>query len=46
MTANSIGLPVISGPIEATAIGNILIQMITLKEVEDLKWKILIKKSF
>ena len=47
MTANSIGIPVISGPIEATAIGNILIQMITLKEVEDLKsGRSLIKKSF
>ena len=47
MAANSIGIPVISGPIEATAIGNILIQMITLKEVEDLKsGRSLIKKSF
>ena len=47
MAANSIGIPVISGPIEATAIGNILIQMIALKEVEDLKsGRLLIKKSF
>ena len=34
-------------PLEATAIGNILIQMIALKEVEDLKsGRLLIKKSF
>ena len=36
MTANSIGLPVITGPIEATALGNILIQLVALGELKNL----------
>lgn len=36
MTANAVGIPVITGPVEATAIGNILIQLITLGEIPNL----------
>lgn len=36
MTADSIGLPVVAGPIEATALGNILIQLVALDELKNL----------
>lgn len=36
MTANATGLPVVTGPIEATVIGNALVQLITLGEIADL----------
>ncbi len=36
MTANATGLPVITGPIEATVIGNALVQLIALSEIADL----------
>ena len=36
MTAGSTGLPVIAGPIEATALGNILIQLMALGQIKDL----------
>ena len=36
MAANATGLPVVTGPIEATVIGNALVQLITLGEIEDL----------
>ena len=36
LTANSTGLKVISGPMEATALGNLIVQLIALKEVKDL----------
>jgi len=36
-TANACQIPVLAGPVEATALGNILIQAITLGEVGDLK---------
>ena len=36
MTANATGLPVVTGPIEATVIGNALVQLIALGEIGDL----------
>jgi len=37
LTANATGLPVITGPIEATVIGNALVQLIALGEIGDLQ---------
>ncbi len=36
MTANAVGIPVITGPIEATAIGNAIVQLISLGEIENI----------
>ncbi len=36
MTADSLGIPVIAGPTEATAIGNIMLQLIALGEIKDI----------
>lgn len=36
LTADVTGLPVYAGPIEGTALGNILVQMITSKEIKDI----------
>ena len=36
MTADATGLPVVTGPVEATVIGNALVQLIALGEIEDL----------
>lgn len=47
LTAKSTKLPVIAGPTEATAIGNVLIQLIYLNEIESLiEGKNIIKQSF
>ncbi|HOD92394.1 MAG TPA: rhamnulokinase family protein [Clostridia bacterium] len=46
-TANALGIEVTSGPIEATAIGNIAAQLIALGEIKDLKHaRKVIKDSF
>ena len=37
MTAGCIGLPVLAGPVEATALGNVLIQLVALGELADLE---------
>lgn len=37
MTANSIGFNVVAGPTEATALGNILLQLIALGEIDNVK---------
>ncbi len=37
LTANATGLPVVTGPIEATVIGNALVQLITLGEIANLQ---------
>jgi rhamnulokinase len=36
MTANATGRPVIAGPVEATVIGNALVQLIALGELKDM----------
>jgi len=46
-TANAIGRPVITGPVEATAIGNITCQLIALGEIANISQaRAIIKKSF
>jgi len=46
-TANLLKRPVTAGPIEATAIGNVMSQLIALKEVEDLQQaREVVKRSF
>lgn len=46
-TANATGKPVIAGPIEAAAIGNILSQLISLKHVANLsEARMLVNRSF
>ena len=37
MTADATNVPVIAGPIEATAAGNIAVQLIAAGEIKDLK---------
>ena len=46
-TSDACGLKVVAGPIEATALGNIVVQAIVSKEVKDLNHaRVLIKNSF
>lgn len=37
LTSQSIGIPVIAGPVEATALGNIILQLIALGEIESIE---------
>jgi len=46
-TANATGIPVIAGPTEATAIGNVLVQAITMGELDSLRTgRELVRRSF
>jgi rhamnulokinase len=46
-TANAINIPVVAGPSEATAIGNILVQALALGEIDNVKeLREIVKKSF
>ena len=36
LTAQSLGIPVVAGPVEATALGNIILQLIALGEIESI----------
>lgn len=46
-TANAINRPVITGPVEATSIGNMICQLIALGEVEDIaQGRAIVEKSF
>jgi rhamnulokinase len=46
-TANVLNIPVVSGPIEATAIGNILIQALALNRIQDVnELRQIVQKSF
>lgn len=47
LTANFTGIPVVTGPIEATVIGNALVQLIALGEIKDLaEGRALVANSF
>lgn len=37
LTAKSLGIPVVAGPVEATALGNIILQLIALGEIENIE---------
>ena len=46
-TANAVGRPVVVGPVEATAAGNILMQMVTAREISSLaEGREIIRRSF
>ena len=46
-TANALGIPVIAGPVEATAIGNILVQLLAKGVINSLdEGRTLVKESF
>ena len=36
MTADSLGISVVAGPVEATALGNIILQLIALGDIKDI----------
>jgi rhamnulokinase len=47
MTADAVGLPVLTGPIEGTAAGNLIVQAISLDEIKDLEaGRTMVKNSF
>ncbi len=37
LTAQSLGIPVVAGPVEATALGNIILQLVALGELESIE---------
>ena len=37
MTADALEIPVVAGPVEATALGNILLQLVALGDIPDLE---------
>jgi len=46
-TANATGRNVVAGPVEATAIGNILVQAVAMGEISSLaEGKVIVKDSF
>jgi rhamnulokinase len=46
-TANAVGIPVIAGPVEATSLGNIIVQAITKRDLPDLvAGRELVRNSF
>ena len=46
-TANALGVPVVAGPTEATAIGNLLVQAMALGDLKDLSGiRAVVRKSF
>lgn len=47
MTADATGIPVLAGPVEATALGNALVQLITLGELKSVaQGRALVRESF
>ena len=47
LTAKAAGLPVYAGPVEGTAIGNLIVQMVAAGEVKDLQAaRDIIRRSF
>jgi rhamnulokinase len=46
LTANATGLPVIAGPVDATLIGNLLVQLEALLEIEAGSGRALVRDSF
>ncbi|TFG28243.1 MAG: rhamnulokinase, partial [Promethearchaeota archaeon] len=46
-TANALNIPVMAGPAEATAVGNLLVQALSLGEIKNLdELKMIIRNSF
>jgi rhamnulokinase len=47
MAADCVGRPVVTGPVEATAVGNVLMQMVAMKDIKSLaEGRAIVRKSF